>query len=393
MLWAAQAIAAAPPTREQVLAAERAHAAQIEAQRNAAARAQAAAVEERRLADQRIAAATRLRGMEQQSTELADRVAVLALRRTEAQARLAEKAASLAPFLPVIQRLALYPAETLLATPLPPEQAVRGVLVLGGLTRQLEADAAAMRAEQAEVASLQAELDAAIPELQQREAAQAAEAASLDAAIAKTDTTRRTAEGEAAAAQRRAAAEAALATNLRAAIAKLEAAEAERKAQDERKAQEERRAEAQAAAAPAPQPLKRQEAAARAAGGFVAPVAGQIVRGFGDAMEVGTSTGLAYHVAPSARVVSPCGGRVVFAAPFRSFGLLAIIDCGGGFHAVLSGLQRIDATVGQTVQAGEPLGVMPAWDPLQLLRRPELQLEIRQNGQPVNPAPYLRARS
>ena len=89
------------------------------------------------------------------------------------------------------------------------------------------------------------------------------------------------------------------------------------------------------------------------------PVAGTIVRSWGEPTEGGPATGVSYHAPPSARVVAPCGGRVVFAAPFRSYGLLLIVDCGAGYHVVLAGLDRLDARVGQQVAAGEPIGVMP----------------------------------
>ena len=92
-------------------------------------------------------------------------------------------------------------------------------------------------------------------------------------------------------------------------------------------------------------------------------------------------------------MVAPCGGRVAFAAPFRSYGLLLIVDCGGGYHAVLAGFDRLDAKVGQQVAAGEPVGVMPGWEPGASGKRPSLYVELRRAGQPVNPAPWLRASS
>jgi septal ring factor EnvC (AmiA/AmiB activator) len=122
-------------------------------------------------------------------------------------------------------------------------------------------------------------------------------------------------------------------------------------------------------------------------------VAGTVVRAFGEATDAGPATGLSYQAAPAARVVSPCGGRVVFAGPFRSFGLLMIVDCGAGYHFVLAGFDHLDAQVGQAVQAGEPVGVMPDWDPRAAASRPSLYLELRKDGQPVNPAPFLRAKS
>ncbi len=84
---------------------------------------------------------------------------------------------------------------------------------------------------------------------------------------------------------------------------------------------------------------------------------------------------------------------MVFATTFRSYGLLLIVDCGGGYHAVLAGFDRLDARVGQQVAAGEPVGVMPAWQPGASGNRPALYVELRRDGQPVNPAPWLRASS
>jgi septal ring factor EnvC (AmiA/AmiB activator) len=122
-------------------------------------------------------------------------------------------------------------------------------------------------------------------------------------------------------------------------------------------------------------------------------VAGTVARAFGEATDAGPANGISYQAAPGARVVSPCGGRVVFAAPFRSFGLLLIVDCGGGYDFVLAGFSRLDAQAGQPVQAGEPVGVMADWDAVKMNNRPTLYMELRKDGLPVNPAPFLRAKS
>ena len=101
--------------------------------------------------------------------------------------------------------------------------------------------------------------------------------------------------------------------------------------------------------------------------------------------------GLSYQSPPAARVLAPCGGRVAFAARFRSYGLLLIVDCGGGYHVVLAGFERLDVKVGQELAAGEPVGVMPDWEAGASGNRPSLYVELRRAGQPVNPAPLLRA--
>ncbi len=418
-------VAAAPtrqpaPTRQQVIDAERSRAQLLGEQKAAQARAAVLAGEERKLGAERVTTAARLRELEQATAVTVDRVADLARRQKEAQKHLAERAAELAPFLPVVERLALYPSETLLAVPMPPEDAVRGVLVLGGLMRRLEADAVAIRSEQQNLVNLGAELDSQLPELARRQTAQAASAAALDAQLQTTAAGRRSAESLASDSARHAAAEAARADGLRAAIIRLEterqqaeaaareAAARDAAARDAKAASRvadarnsatrdaasgDRRASQEALARP---PVPTDPVGSAASGGpagLITPVAGSLVRGFGDSQDGGTSSGIGYLVPPGARVVSPCGGRVVFAAPFRSFGLLMIIDCGGGWHAVLSGFERLDASLGQRLQPGEPVGAMPGFDPQSGRGRPTLSLELRRDGNPVNPTPYLHAKS
>jgi septal ring factor EnvC (AmiA/AmiB activator) len=387
----------APPTPQQVLEAERARAAEIEAQRAAQAQARAAALEEERLGRERAAAVVKLRALEAATESKSQVVADLARRRGEAEGRLAARAAELGPFLPLIERLGLFPADTLLAVPMAPEQSVRGLIVLGGMMRELEGEAAKLRAEQAEVDGLQARIDQELPGLSAAQAAQTQAGLALDAQISTARDVRRNAEGAAAEAERRAAAAGARAADLRAALARIEeerrAAEAKAKAEAEVTAKARRDAEAEAARA-------RAEALSRPAGpglgaprgALTPPVAGAVVRGFGEPTDGGASTGMSYQPASGARVVSPCGGRVVYGGVFRSFGLLLIVDCGAGTHFVLSGFERLDAQVGQTVQPGEPVGQMPSWDPRGAASRPSLYLELRRDGQPVNPAPYLRAK-
>ena len=387
LLVLAAAAPAPQPTQAELREAERNRAALQAQQRASQARAATASAEERRLAAERITAASSLRALEAQSAQSADRVSDLAQRRSDSQARLAERARAMGPLLPVIQRLALYPAETLLAVPMPPESAIRGIVVLGALTRQLEQDASALRHEQDTLATLVTELDKASAELAARQSAQAALAADLDQQLDVARSERKLADGEVADWSRRAAAEAARADGLRGAIARIEA--------DRIAAEAKLAADARAAgdARTRTEIRTRQEAAARPKSGpmsLVVPVAGTVKQAFGDSVDGTNATAIAYQVPPSARVVAPCSGRVVFAGPFRSFGLLMILDCGGGWHVVLSGFDRLDAQLGQAVQQAEPVGAMPSWNPLALVRRPSLQMELRHDGQPTNPQQFLR---
>lgn len=372
--------------------------AQIEA-RDATERARAAGAEEQRLAGQRVAAAARLHQTETEVAARAAAVSELAEQRAAAEGRLRAHAATLAPLLPLIERLALYPAETLLAVPADPGDALRGLGVLRGLARRLEREAEGLRAEQAALDEQTRALDAALPALRQAQATQGEQAQALDAQLATAQALRQRMEEAGAEAHRRAAAEAAHADTLRGALAVLEAgrARAEAQARDDA-ARADRGRQDQAAG----EARRREAALARPAGPgpergqMVTPVAGGVVRGWGEPTDAGPATGVSYRPAPQARVVSPCAGRVRFAGPFRSYGAVLIVDCGGGFAVVLAGLDRLDAAAGSVVLAGEPVGTMPGWDATASGRgggRPALYVELRRDGAAVNPAPYMHGKS
>jgi murein hydrolase activator len=386
--------------RREMQQAERARAAEQAAQQEAASRATAAAAGAQRLTEDRIAAAARLRRAEAATADVAARIDELATRRRQAQASLAARAETMQPLLPVIERLSLFPAETLLAVPARAEDTLRGVLVLRGLAGQLGQEAVALRREQTMLAAATQALEAEAPRLAAAQATQQAEAAALDQQIAIAQAGRRQAEGDAAVAAQRVADEAARADTLRGMLAELAVqrrSERSRTRGETARADRQQRVDEAVAAPQRPAELERPAGG----GGFTssaqphvqltAPVAGAIVRSWGDATEGGPASGISYRAPPAARVVALCTGRVAFAAPFRSYGLLLIVDCGGGYHAVLAGFDRLDVKVGQAVAAGEPVGVMPGWEPGSSGNRPALYVELRRDGQPVNPAPWLRA--
>ncbi len=389
--------AASQATPQQLRELEQARLAELAHARDEAGRQQAAEAEARRLAATRVASAASLRTLEQATAEAATTMDGLARRRAEAEARLDVRAKALAPLLPLIERLSLYPAETLLAVPARPDASLTGLLVLRGLARQLETDAEALRAEQAEVARLAEGMARQEHRLADAQSAQAAQAAGLDRQIADAQSRGHAAEDAVTAAARRAAEQASQADSLRAALSQLDIA----RKQDELRA----RADATAAARPRPdaastEARQRQVALEQPAGPGLGeargqlgtPVAGNVMKAFGEPGIAGPATGISFGAPPAARVSAPCGGRVVFAGPFRSFGQLIIVDCGNSYHFVLSGLDRLDVPVGRPVQAGEPVGVMAAWDPHTPGTRPVLYVELREHGQPINPAPYLRTR-
>ena len=126
------------------------------------------------------------------------------------------------------------------------------------------------------------------------------------------------------------------------------------------------------------------------------PAQGQVVRRFGDSDGFGgQAKGFYIATREAAQVVAPSAARVEFAGTFRSYGQLLILDVGEGYHILLAGLDRLDVETGQSVKAGEPIGLMgdsPARGTMigdQLSdRRPIVYVEFRKAGDAVDPATW-----
>jgi len=99
---------------------------------------------------------------------------------------------------------------------------------------------------------------------------------------------------------------------------------------------------------------------------------------------------LGLRTIPAAVVVAPFDGRVIYAASFRTDGLILIIRHRDGYHSLLAGLGRAEASLGQWVLAGEPVGVMP--DAAEPGSDGVFYFELRRDGRPVDPQPWLAKR-
>ncbi|MBX7513900.1 peptidoglycan DD-metalloendopeptidase family protein [Qipengyuania sp. GH38] len=139
------------------------------------------------------------------------------------------------------------------------------------------------------------------------------------------------------------------------------------------------------AAAQGPTALPRPVPSATAAPEhYILPVAGRVVTGFGDPDAAGErSSGLVLATRSRAQAVAPGAGRVVFAGPYRGFGSITIIEHENGWTSLVTGLSRLSVTVGQEVAAGSPLGQGGTSESL-------VSLELRRDGEPVNPLDHLR---
>lgn len=133
-------------------------------------------------------------------------------------------------------------------------------------------------------------------------------------------------------------------------------------------------------------PVRPPASAAR--GAFSTPARGHLVSQFNETTALGLTTkGIIIETRASAQIVAPYDGRVAFAGRFREYGLLLIIDHGEGYHTLLAGIGRIDVLLDQRVLAGEPVGVMESIAEA----KPHLYVELRSDGHPINPLPWLAA--
>ena len=113
------------------------------------------------------------------------------------------------------------------------------------------------------------------------------------------------------------------------------------------------------------------------------PARGTPMGRFGESTGLGPrSQGVTLRTRQGAQVVAPYDGRVVFAGPFRNYGLILIISHGEGYHTLLAGLSQLQAVVGQSLLTGEPMGMMGGDN------KRSLYIELRRKGVAINPTPW-----
>ncbi|MDP3493196.1 MAG: peptidoglycan DD-metalloendopeptidase family protein [Hyphomonadaceae bacterium] len=132
--------------------------------------------------------------------------------------------------------------------------------------------------------------------------------------------------------------------------------------------------------------------AARPPAGTAAPLqpaVGTRLHRFGQTVSGEKQEGLTLSTRPAAQVIAPLDARVQYAGVFRSYGLMVILDVGADVLVVVSGLDALYPEAGQWVLAGEPIGRMAD----RKSPSPELYLEVRRKGQPVDPEKWLPPRT
>ncbi|MFK7957725.1 MAG: murein hydrolase activator EnvC [Lysobacterales bacterium] len=123
------------------------------------------------------------------------------------------------------------------------------------------------------------------------------------------------------------------------------------------------------------------------AGTLRLPVAGKVLQGAGVAKPGGMHRlGLLISATAGSPVSAMSYGRVAYADWLRGFGLLIIIDHGDGYLSLYAFNESLYREVGDWVSAGDRIATAGASGGRS---NPALYFELRRNGQPVDPRPWL----
>jgi septal ring factor EnvC (AmiA/AmiB activator) len=98
--------------------------------------------------------------------------------------------------------------------------------------------------------------------------------------------------------------------------------------------------------------------------------------------------GLLIGAPEGSQVHAVADGEVLFTAWMPHYGLVGIVDHGGGFLSLYGHNQALFRRPGERVRAGEVLGRVGTSGGQ---ATPALYFEIRQGGNPVNPERWLAA--
>lgn len=309
------------------------------------------------------------------------RAALIERERVQLRARLAQRQQPLVQLTAALQRLARRPAAFALLRPGSLQDTVYLRAALEAMLPEVERRTADLRAELERSRALQAQARSNAAGLRQAQRDLAARRQALAALESRQRLEARAAGGLAAREGDRALALAEEARDLNGLVGQLDEASRRR-----------------AALATLPGPILRPavpgaaivtaEAQATATSiarlpGFVLPLAGQVVAGFGtERPGQPRSRGVTLLARPAAQLVAPAAGRVVFAGAYRGYGQIVIIEHPGGWTSLVTGLSTLGVAVGDQLVGGSPLGVTGPGQPL-------VTLELRKDGQSVNPLDQL----
>ena len=145
----------------------------------------------------------------------------------------------------------------------------------------------------------------------------------------------------------------------------------------------------QARLADIPDELGRHRDFAQLRGQLPRPVQGRVIQRFGQALHEGRlrSRGMLFAADEGSEIIAVSHGRVAFAEWLPNYGLVLIMEHGGGYLSLYGHTREIYRDVGEWVAPGE---VIASVGDSGGRESPALYFEIRADRDPVDPAPWFR---
>ena len=308
---------------------------------------------------------------------------------------------AIAEVLAALQRMGANPPPAILIKPQDMAEAVRAASLLGAIIPSLKSQAEALARDIDDLSGTRVSIARERDDLSQTRASLALETSRLTELIDARQKSLSSAEDALGSQQKRAADLAKEAASLKDLIARLDAEDTQRKAQanaahaaDEQTARQ-IALKAEDARGEEPVRLKPEVAFADIKGRVRLPVAGTVVKAFGEPDGLGgTEHGVSMSTLPRAVVSAPADGSVVFSGRYRTYGQLLIINAGGGYYVLLAGMDRINVSPGEFVLTGEPVGAMGEGSTRMATAAavgaaaPVLYIELRKDGTAIDPGPW-----
>jgi septal ring factor EnvC (AmiA/AmiB activator) len=122
------------------------------------------------------------------------------------------------------------------------------------------------------------------------------------------------------------------------------------------------------------------------------PASGEIVSRFGkhkhpEFNSFTFNNGITIAASMNADIKAVFDGEIIFAEKFKGYGNMLIIDHGGGFFTLYAHTSRINRKVGSSVRKNDVVAQVGDTDSTDGTK---LYFEIRYQGKPVDPGPWLR---
>ena len=138
-------------------------------------------------------------------------------------------------------------------------------------------------------------------------------------------------------------------------------------------------------------PVDTDEPFAKSKGKLAWPVQGRLAGDYGQPRGAGPVkwNGVLLEAAAGTPVRAIHRGRIAFADWLQGLGLLVIVDHGGGYMSLYGHNEALLKESGDWVEPGEPIAQVGDTGGQ---ARPGLYFEIRFNGEPVNPNPWMAKR-